>query len=138
MTIRDQLLKHMGIVQWKLRDPTVLRGEHAGYITNSTKLVIIADERIDLGNIFIKDILRSMMIDSHQVCCLLTKEISLLPTVLLCPCWILGKELPINSKKWVIHTLPLKKIYFNPQLKRDLWMKICQHENNFQFKNKLI
>ncbi|MGP1959037.1 MAG: DNA polymerase III subunit psi [Arsenophonus sp. NC-CH8-MAG3] len=134
MTIRDQLLKHMGIVQWKLRDPTVLRGEHAGYIPDSTKLIIIADERIDLDNIFIKDILRAMMLDSRQVSCLLTKEISLLPKDLLWPCWILGKKLSINSKKWVIHTLPLKEIYSNPQLKRDLWAKICQHENNFQFK----
>ncbi|MGP1947687.1 MAG: DNA polymerase III subunit psi [Arsenophonus sp. NC-PG7-MAG3] len=134
MTIRDQLLKDMGIMQWELRDSTVLRGEHAGYIPDSTQLVIIADERIDLDNIFIKDILRAMMIDSHQVCCLLTKEISLLPKDLLCPCWILGKKLPINSKKWVIHTLPLKEIYSNPQSKRALWAEICQHENNFQFK----
>ncbi|MGP1924896.1 MAG: DNA polymerase III subunit psi [Arsenophonus sp. NEOnobi-MAG3] len=56
MTIRDQLLKYMGIVQWTLYDPTVLRGKHASCITDSTKLVIIADEHINLGNLFIKDI----------------------------------------------------------------------------------
>ncbi|MGP1928337.1 MAG: DNA polymerase III subunit psi [Arsenophonus sp. NC-WZS1-MAG3] len=59
MTIKDQLLKYIGIIQWELRYPTVLRGEHAGYIPDSTQLVIIADERIDLDNNFIKDILTS-------------------------------------------------------------------------------
>ncbi|MGP1953994.1 MAG: DNA polymerase III subunit psi, partial [Arsenophonus sp. NC-QC1-MAG3] len=57
------------------------------YIPYSTQLVIIADERIDLDNSFIKDILRAIMLDSHQVCCLLTKEIFLLSKDLLCPCW---------------------------------------------------
>lgn len=134
MTIRDQLLKHMGIMRWTLRNPTVLRGEHAVSIPDSTQLVIIADERIDLDNHFVKDILRAMMIDSCQVCCLLTKEVSLLPKEVLWPCWILGRQLAISSKKWVIHTLPLQEIYFNPQSKRALWAQICQYENNFEFR----
>lgn len=134
MTVRDQLLKHMGIVQWTLRNPTVLRGEHAVSIPDVTQLVIIADERINLNNHFVKDILRAMRIDSRQVCCLLTKEVSLLPKQVIWPCWILGKQLPISSKKWVIHTLPLEEIYLNPQLKRALWAQICQYENNFEFR----
>lgn len=134
MTVRDQLLKHMGIMQWTLRDPMVLCGEHAVSIPDSTQLVIIADERIDLGNLLVNDILRAMMIDSRQVCCLLTKEISLLPKEVIWPCWILGKQLPVSSKQWIIHTLPLAEIYFNPQLKRALWAQICQYENNFEFR----
>ncbi|MFS1537610.1 MAG: DNA polymerase III subunit psi [Candidatus Phlomobacter fragariae] len=134
MTVRDNLLKYMGIMQWTLRNPTVLRGEHAVCIPDSTQLVIIADERIDLGNIVVKDILRAMRIDSRQVCCLLTKEVSLLPKEVIWPCWILSKQLHVTSKKCVIHTLPLEEIYFNPQLKRALWAKICQHENNFEFR----
>lgn len=86
MTVRDQLLKHMGIVQWTLRNPTVLRGEHAVSIPDSTQLVIIANERIDLDNLLVKDILRAMQIDSCQVCCLLTKEVSLLPKEVYWPC----------------------------------------------------
>ncbi|MFV9998162.1 MAG: DNA polymerase III subunit psi [Arsenophonus endosymbiont of Dermacentor nuttalli] len=131
MTVRDQLLKRMGIMQWALRNPTVLRGEHAVSIPDSTQLVIISDERIDLSNIFVKDILRAMMIDSRQVVCLLTKEISLLPEEVNWPCWILGKQLSITSKKWLIHTLPLAEIYCNPQSKRALWAQVCQYENNF-------
>ncbi|WP_238334279.1 DNA polymerase III subunit psi [Arsenophonus endosymbiont of Bemisia tabaci] len=134
MTIRDQLLKQMGIVQWILRDPALLCGEHAVCIPDATQLIIIADERIDLGNLFVKDILRAMMIDSRQVCCLLTKEISLLPKEILWPCWIIGKQLPVSSKRWVIHTLPLPEIYSDPQSKRALWAQICQHENNFEFR----
>lgn len=134
MTIRDQLLNHIGIMQWTLRNPTVLRGEHAVSIPGSTQLLIIADEYINLYNHFVKDILRAMKIDSSKVCCLLTRQVSLLPKEVLWPCWIIGKKLAVSSKKWIIHTVPLQEIYFNPQLKRALWAQICEYENNFEFK----
>lgn len=131
MTAKDQLLKHMGIMQWILRDPTVLCGEYAVSIPDCTQLVIIAGKRIDLSNLLVKDILQAMKIDSRQVCCLLTKEVSLLQKEVIWPCWILGNQLSISSKQWIIHTLPLEDISFNPQLKRALWSKICQYVNDF-------
>ncbi|MFP3019363.1 MAG: DNA polymerase III subunit psi [Arsenophonus sp.] len=132
MTVKNQLLKCMGIIKWTLHNPTVLHGQHAVCIPNSTKLIIISNERTNLENIFIEDILRSMKIDSRQVHCLLTKEISLLPKEIIWPCWIIGKKLDIFSKKWIINSLSLEKIYFNPQLKRDLWNQICYYTNKYK------
>ncbi|MDT9587537.1 MAG: DNA polymerase III subunit psi [Candidatus Arsenophonus melophagi] len=131
MTVRDTLLTQIGILQWTLRNPQVLCGEHTVSIPNDTQLLIIADEHIDLYGDFVQDVLRAMKIDSSYVYCLLTRDISLLPKEILWPCWIMGKPLAISFKKWVINTLPLQEIYYRPQLKCDLWKQICQYENSF-------
>ncbi|MGP1871006.1 MAG: DNA polymerase III subunit psi [Arsenophonus sp.] len=133
-TVKDKLLKYMGIIQWTLRNSTIPYNEHIISISNHIKLAIIADELIDLSNTFVKDILLAMRIDSHQVCCLLAKEISLLPKKVIWPCWILGKQLQITSEKWIIYTLPLEKIYSSHELKRIFLLKIYQNENNLKFK----
>ncbi|BGI50919.1 MAG: hypothetical protein ArsCj_2070 [Arsenophonus endosymbiont of Ceratovacuna japonica] len=125
MINRYQLLKYMGIVQWILRNTVIFCDKSGIFVTKSNKLIVISDEYIDLNNLLVKDILRSMGIKSNHVYCILTKEILFLPKEIIYPCWILGNKLPINSKQWIIYTSPLSEIYFNPKLKRNLWMQIC-------------
>ncbi len=117
----------MGITQWILRDSSVLQGEYLFSIPKSIQLVIISEEVIDLNNLLVRDILQAMIIDSLQVCCISSKKAFLLPKEIICPCWILGYPLSINSKKWIINTVSLRELFFNPELKRTLWMQICQH-----------
>ncbi len=80
---RDWLLAQMGIDQYRLRRPDVLRGEVAIPIKSTTRLLIIGASSDLVHHPFIADVLRSLQLDSRQVLFLSAKQVPLLPQPLL-------------------------------------------------------
>ena len=74
MTRRDRLLEQMGITQWMVRNPAVLRGERGVRIPASTKLIIITDENLDLNSQLLKDVFLSMNIAQDDVVCVNSEQ----------------------------------------------------------------
>ena len=134
MTRRDRLLEQMGITQWMVRNPAVLRGERGVRIPASTKLIIITDESLDLNSQLLKDIFLSMNIVSDDVVCVNSEQLGLLPTPIITPCWVLGGETHPEGSKITFISPVLSELMSSHSAKQALWKQIYQYDENINTK----
>jgi len=134
MTRRDRLLEQMGITQWMVRNPAVLRGERGVRIPASTKLIIITDENLDLNSQLLKDVFLSMNIAQDDVVCVNSEQLGLIPTPIITPCWVLGDEIQPEGSKVMFTSPVLSELSTSCSAKRALWKQIYQYDENFNTK----
>ncbi|EPL9570572.1 MULTISPECIES: DNA polymerase III subunit psi [Providencia] len=134
MTRRDRLLEQMGITQWMVRNPAVLRGERGVRIPASTKLIIITDENLDLNSQLLKDIFLSMQIAQDDVVCINSEQLNLIPTPITIPCWVLGGEVHPEGSKMTYFSPVLSELMTSISAKQALWKQIYQYDENFNTK----
>ena len=129
---RDLLLQQMGIEQWQLYRPEVLKGAVNIAVPSHIRLVVIAEKPLEQRDGLLHDVLLSAEITSDD-CLLLDFEQALhLNVQHPINYWLLGK----NSEK-IDRTLPLcthaislwqthelNALKQNPQAKRALWQQI--------------
>lgn len=70
MNRRDLLLNEMGITQWQLRRPDALKGAVNIPVSQEIRLIVIAENALDMNEPFLLDLLRSIEIQKNE--CLLT------------------------------------------------------------------
>ncbi|BBG61158.1 DNA polymerase III subunit psi [Providencia rustigianii] len=134
MTRRDRLLEQMGITQWMVRNPAVLRGERGVRIPESTKLIIITDENLDLNSQLLKDIFFTMDIDETDMVCINSEQLKLIPTPITIPCWVLGNEIHPEGSKFTFISPVLSELIASSHAKQALWKQIYQYDENFNTK----
>ncbi|MDK7735629.1 DNA polymerase III subunit psi [Providencia stuartii] len=134
MARRDRLLNQMGITQWVVRNPAVLRGERGVRIPDSTKLIIITDENLDLNNRLLKDIFLAMKIYPTDVVCINSEQLAMLPTPITINCWVLGGQSHPEGLNTTFISPVLDELAASNSAKRALWEQIYQYDENFSTK----
>lgn len=134
MARRDRLLKQMGITQWVVKNAAVLRGERGVRIPESTKLIIITDENIDLNDRLVKDIFLSMKIYPSDVVCINSEQLAMLPIPITTTCWVLGSQSQLDISKNTFISPVLAELADINSAKRALWKQIYQYDENFNTK----
>ncbi|MEX6156720.1 MULTISPECIES: DNA polymerase III subunit psi [Providencia] len=134
MARRDRLLNQMGITQWVVRNPAVLRGERGVRIPDSAKLIIITDESLDLNHRLLKDIFLAMKVDPTDVVCINSEQLSMLPTPITINCWVLGSQSHLESIKTTFISPVLDELIASDSAKQALWKQIYQYDENFSTK----
>lgn len=132
MNRRDLLLRQMGISQWRLRRPEVLKGAVNIAVAEHIRLIVIAEQQLNQKDELLNDVLLSAEITADD-CLFLDFEQALhlnvqQPTTY----WLLGK-----NKEKIDRTLPLctpavslwqtadlADLKQNPAAKRALWQQI--------------
>ncbi len=128
---RDWLLAQMGIDQYRLRRPDVLRGEVAIPIKSTTRLLIIGASSDLVHHPFIADVLRSLQLDSRQVLFLSAKQVPLLPQPLHCLLWFIGVSPEKSYALRQIASPELASLLDDGAAKRQLWQQFCENDDYF-------
>lgn len=131
MTRRDRMLAQMGITQWTLRAPQVLKGELSVQIPETARLLIITDELIDLTCDLLSDIFRAMNISIEQVYCIDAAHKAILPKENTRPCWLLGIDIQLPENMPVFNSPYLSDLYQDAKAKKKLWTQIYQNDDYF-------
>ena len=134
MTRRDRLLEQMGITQWRVKNPSVLRGERGVRIPESTKLIIITDENLDLNSQLLKDIFLTIKIHHDDVVCINSEQLNLIPTPITIPCWVIGSEIRPEGSVMTFISPILSELMASKIAKQALWKQIYQYDENFSTK----
>lgn len=134
MARRDRLLQQMGITQWVVRNPAILRGERGVRIPDSTKLIIITDENLDLNSHLLKDIFLAMKIYPSDVVCINSEQLAMLPTPITTNCWDLGGQTHPKGAKTTFISPVLAELADSNSAKQALWKQIYQYDENFSTK----
>ncbi|MDD7545317.1 DNA polymerase III subunit psi [Actinobacillus porcinus] len=135
MNRRDLLLQEMGITQWQLRRPDVLKGAVNIPVSQEIRLIVIAETALDFDDPFLWDLLRSVEIQKNE--CLLidfdhAQHLKVQQPVYY---WLLSENSEKihrtfeqlktdNSPLW--QTEELVKLKQNAKQKRELWRQIQQ------------
>ncbi|VFP86075.1 DNA polymerase III subunit psi [Candidatus Erwinia haradaeae] len=125
---RDQLLKKIGITQYKLKRLYVLAGDIVIKLPVETRLVIVSDRLPVLTDSLVVDVLRTLHLKLMQVQVLTTNQLSLLQQDAHHYRWLIGVK---SSKLFtgIQLTSPiLSELHYNPRAKRALWKQIYQYQ----------
>ncbi|MCC8366330.1 DNA polymerase III subunit psi [Xenorhabdus sp. PB61.4] len=136
MTKRDRSLTRLGITQWVLRNPAALRGELSVLIPDSTRLLIITHDHIDLSHSLLVDIFTAMGIDASLVYCITTKDVELLSESIRCPCWLLGVDITLSIQGISLRSPALNDLSLDGDAKRSLWQQIYHYEEYFSINSR--
>ncbi|SFN19225.1 DNA polymerase III, psi subunit [Izhakiella capsodis] len=132
---RDWLLEQMGITQYRLRRPQVLRGEIAVVVPPSTQLLIVTDVPPAADEPLIADVLKALMLTPEHVFTLTPDQLAMVSTTLSCPRWYLGVDIA-NSQGITLASQALETLYYDANAKRALWQQICKYEQHFFTDNR--
>jgi len=136
MNKQDWYLNQLGITQYVLRNPSVMKGESAMNIADNVRLIVVS-QLVPTDKIFY-DILKAIHL-TEQDCLILS------PSQLIMPIeqvnhviWFIDQPLPdtwqtspLLESKAIITTVSLTQLALSPNLKRQLWHNLCQYENHF-------
>ncbi|GAA0496825.1 DNA polymerase III subunit psi [Tatumella terrea] len=128
---RDWLLQQMGITQYRLHRPRVLRGEVAVRLRAETRLVIVTSETLSLTPAFMQDVLRTLDLNEHQLLILTERQLSMLPAPVPCALWLLGVPAEKQYAGVQLTTPPLAELIDNSEAKRNLWQQIITYDSHF-------
>ncbi|WMQ74426.1 MAG: DNA polymerase III subunit psi [Sodalis sp.] len=127
-TRRDWLLQQLGITQWTLRRPAVLRGEVAIILPGRVRLLLVADVAPPLDHPLVADVARSMALTPAQLYVVTPLQAMMLPDNVHCHCWWLGLDALREFKGISFHTPPLAALSGDAGAKRELWRRISDDE----------
>lgn len=129
-TRRDWLLQQMGITQYQLRRPRVLQGEIAVNLAPDTRLLIVAETPPTLQEPLIRDVVRSLNLQTSQVMSLTPEQLFMLPDALNCAGWLLGVQSEQAFNGITLRTASLNELISSGAAKRALWQQICKHDSH--------
>ncbi|ACY83323.1 DNA polymerase III subunit psi [Edwardsiella piscicida] len=125
---RDQLLQQLGITQWVLRRPALLRGEVAITLSAQTRLLIVSEAPLSPDDLLLCDILRALSLTAEQAVILTPEQYEMLSDRQRYLCWWLGES---ASSEACLRSPALGALYHNPGAKRALWQQICHEQHHF-------
>ncbi|AOV97972.1 DNA polymerase III subunit psi [Edwardsiella hoshinae] len=125
---RDRLLQQLGVTQWVLRRPSLLRGEVAITPSPQTRLLIVSQAPLSPDDLLLCDILRALSLTAEQAVILTPEQYATLDQRQRYLCWWLGDSAPAEVQ---LHTSALSALYHNPGAKRALWQQICHEQHHF-------
>ncbi|AYH46814.1 DNA polymerase III subunit psi [Dickeya fangzhongdai] len=128
---RDWLLQQLGITQWTLRRPSVLKGEIAVSLPPDARLLIIADPLPASDDPLLQDVVRSLNLAPQQIVSLTPRQAQMLPEHTRCHSWWLGLPATELLDGVQLTSPALAELYHNAGAKRALWQQICHHEHDF-------
>ncbi|MGM3175350.1 DNA polymerase III subunit psi [Dickeya lacustris] len=128
---RDWLLEQLGITQWKLRRPSVLKGEIAVSLPPTTRLLIIGEPLPASDDPVVRDVMRSLSLNDAHVVSLTPRQMAMLPEHTRCHCWWLGLPAADGWEGVQLTSPTLAELYHDAGAKRALWQQICHHEQTF-------
>ncbi|OOF43612.1 DNA polymerase III subunit psi [Rodentibacter rarus] len=133
MDRRNLLLKEMGITQWQLYRPDVLKGAVGIAVAEHIRLIVVSDENLNRSPL-LTDVLLSLTLKKEDCLCLNYDQIQHLALNHPIQYWLLAE----NAEK-IDRTLPYclcaERIYrspdytrflTSPEAKRELWQQIQQ------------
>lgn len=128
------ILKHLGIVLWKLRCPVILTQKKTTCLLIKLKLLIISDVLISLNDLFLQDVIQSMNLSQKEVYIITVDQINnlILPKKKLNYCWWMGIDKLCNYHCLTFNTPSLSILKYDIDAKRDLWNQIylCLNMNS--------
>ncbi|ABR74300.1 DNA polymerase III subunit psi [Actinobacillus succinogenes] len=134
MNKRDFILCEMGIIQWELVRPDVLKGAVNIPISENIRLIVISDNLPERQNCLLQDILRSVELNQSE--CLFTDfaHISHLNIRHPLKYWVLtenqekiDRTLPLcKQAEKIWQSADLTRLSADGKLKRALWKQICK------------
>lgn len=127
----DWLLQHMGITQWVLRRPEVLRGVALENVSYKVHLLIIAQIFPKYNDLLFCDVLRSLRLTTKQIYLLTPQQVAILPKYTKCHSWRLGIREPLSLCGIQLYSPVLSELSRDSLAKRALWQQICNHEQHF-------
>lgn len=129
VTRRDELLSQLGITQWAVRRPTVLRGVYAQTLSDQVRLLVITPAAIAADHPLLTDVLRALCLTPAQMALLTPSQASALPATFSGWLWLLGcppEAIPAHYPQPRISSPPLAELIAQPHAKRALWEQICE------------
>lgn len=134
MNRRDLLLQEMGISQWQLRRPEVLKGAVNIAVGSHIRLIIICEEAQD-NQPFLRDLFRSAALSDEQYLWVNSAQAQHLSVQHPCHYWFFAQndektdrtlpEFPQAMSCWSAESLSVLKQ--SATEKRALWQHIQQH-----------
>ncbi|PPI87945.1 DNA polymerase III subunit psi [Candidatus Pantoea edessiphila] len=126
----DWFLYKLGVNQYKLYRPHLLKGVFNLDILSYIKLIIVTKEIPNLCTSFIKDVLYALNIQSSQVMIIQPEQLKMFLGRLHCIFWLIGIENNPVFKGKFLYTCSLLYLINNSDEKRSLWKQIY-NLNNF-------
>lgn len=128
-TRRDFLLQELGITQWTLRRPAVLRGEVAiTLLPEHIRLLLVAAPPPPVEHPLVADVARSMALTPSQLYGITPECVMLIPDNIRYHCWWLGLNPLRDFDGMSLHTPSLATLSKDTGAKRDLWRQISQNK----------
>ncbi|KYP97665.1 hypothetical protein BG74_01260 [Sodalis-like endosymbiont of Proechinophthirus fluctus] len=128
-TRRDWLLQQLGITQWTLRRPAVLRGEVAVTLPGRIRLLLVAEAPPPLDHPLVVDVALSMTLTPAQLYGVTPLQVMMLSDNVRCHCWWLGLEALRDFEGMSsFHTPLLEALSRDADAKRELWRRISDDE----------
>lgn len=130
MTATDWYLKQCDITQYVLRNSAVFQGELATHIDDNIRLIVVAKKQPTQKIYY--DILKAIDLTEEQVLFLTPSQLIIPADEVKVVTWFID----INSheqwqNKLTIKTSDLVSLAKDPQQKRQLWLQLCEYENDF-------
>ncbi|WP_158675181.1 DNA polymerase III subunit psi [Candidatus Pantoea edessiphila] len=126
------ILKNIGIIQYKLNRPKLLKGLSNLNISPHIKIVIVTDKISKLDKIFIDDVLYSLNIIHSQVKVIQPEQLTTSTDKLTCPYWLIGVKTKKLSNSLTLYTSHISKLMNNSREKRLFWKKLCNYYTYFK------
>ena len=132
MNKRDLFLQEMGITQWVLTKPQVLKGVVQVLLSEKTRLVIVSDEKINESAVIFQDILRTLQLNAEEYLCLNFEQVQHLQHPQPVSYWLLSQnEEKIHRTLAQLHQATLTwqsaswaELTQSAQAKRQLWQQM--------------
>ncbi|SEQ71991.1 DNA polymerase III subunit psi [Basfia succiniciproducens] len=132
MNRRDYLLQEMGITQWQLRRPDVLKGAINIAVEEHIRLLVIAECTLSARDFFIQDVLRSAEIKLQDCLFLTFSQAAHLTVQHPVNYWLLSDEQGIIEQTLTFCTLQnslwqtpdLPRLKLDRRAKQALWKQI--------------
>ncbi|WP_392562063.1 DNA polymerase III subunit psi [Orbus sturtevantii] len=138
MNNQDWYLNQLGVTQYILRKPTVMKGEASINIADNIRLIVISQSSPS-DKIF-DDILKAICVKKEDCLILSPAQLFMPLEQLNHVIWFINENLPDSwcsssslDEKAIIETTSLSQLASSPNLKRQLWRTLCQYENYFNF-----
>ncbi|MGL4861259.1 MAG: DNA polymerase III subunit psi [Enterobacteriaceae bacterium] len=129
-TRREQILQELGIVQWEVRSPAVLKGEVGLLLPAGCQLLLVAQQPPSLKEPLLQDILRALRVTPQQVCMLRAEQLPLLPKQESRAIWYLGIEPTAGLSAHFLTSPELAQLRQDSAAKRALWQQISQYDRD--------
>lgn len=134
MNRQDLLLQEMGITQWQLRRPEVLKGVVNIAVDEQICLIVICEEQAE-NHPFVQDLLLSAQLSKGQYLWVNQEQAQHLSVQHPCHYWLFHQNLEKNDRTFpdlnqaisCWKTGNLSSLQHNATEKRDLWRHIQQH-----------
>ncbi len=131
MNRRDKLLQEMGISQWQLRHPEILKGLVNASVAKNIRLIMISEQPVLKEQPFLQDIFRSLELMKEDCLCIDFDFLPYLQVEHEVIYWLLTNDQQkidrtLSDKQYMLcwKSNELERLKQSPQEKRQFWQQI--------------